>query len=116
MTKKDIDLKNKCGSCHHFKPIDDTCSGECLMNPYGENVVHDPAHPHWIVTRSRAKCNRYNAPPKSNGDWLRSLDDEALAEILVVGVGCVHNAPHCMNNDCRPCICNWLRQPHESEG
>ena len=80
---KDIDLTNKCGSCDHFRKMDGTAQGECLKNPYGENVVHDPKHPYWIVSRSRAKCRWYNAPPPTNADRIRSMTDEELAELLV---------------------------------
>lgn len=70
---KDIDLTNKCGSCCHFKPIEDTANGECLQNPYNDSVVHDPKHPHWIVQRSRIKCPLYNAKPQTNAERMISL-------------------------------------------
>lgn len=79
---KDIDLTNKCGSCHHFKPIEDTATGECLQNPYNDTVVHDPKHPHWIVQRSRIKCPLYNAKPTTNADRIRAMSDEELAVFL----------------------------------
>lgn len=65
---KTINLENKCGSCDHFRQMGDTAQGECLQNPYGETVVHDPKHPHWIVQRSRIKCRLYNAKPQTNAD------------------------------------------------
>ena len=77
---KDIDLTNKCGSCDHFRRIDGTAQGECLKNPYGENVVHDPKYPYWIVTRSRAKCRWYT--PQTNADRIRAMSDEELARDL----------------------------------
>ena len=80
---KNIDLTNKCGSCCHFKPIEDTATGECLQNPYNDSVVHDPKHPHWIVQRSRIKCPLYNAKPQTNADRIRAMSDEELAELLV---------------------------------
>lgn len=76
---KDIDLTNKCGSCCHFKPIEDTATGECLQNPYNDSVVHDPKHPHWIVQRSRIKCPLYNAKPQTNADRIRAMSDRELA-------------------------------------
>lgn len=77
-----IDLRNKCGSCLNFKPIDGTCNGECLLNPYGADVVHDPKHTHWIVARSRMKCKDYNRPPMTNADRIRAMSDEELAKML----------------------------------
>ncbi len=79
---KNIDLSNKCGSCCHFKPIEDTATGECLQNPYNDSVVHDPKHPHWIVQRSRIKCPLYNAKPQTNADRIRAMSDEELADFL----------------------------------
>lgn len=76
MLKNDIDLTNKCGSCCHFKPIEDTATGECLQNPYNDSVVHDPMHPHWIVQRSRVKCTLYNAKPQTNADRFLAMSDE----------------------------------------
>ena len=76
MKPKNIDLANKCGSCCWFEPIEGTCSGYCLRNKYGENVVCDPEHPYWQVARSRAKCVDYN----TNADHIRSMTDEELAE------------------------------------
>ena len=80
---KEIDLTNKCGSCCHFKPIEDTATGECLQNPYNDSVVHDPKHPHWIVQRSRIKCPLYNAKSQTNADRIRAMSDEELAKWLV---------------------------------
>ena len=54
-----IDLNNKCGGCKYFNPIDETCNGYCLANPYGKNVVCDREHPYWQVGRSRPKCRKY---------------------------------------------------------
>ena len=79
---KDIDLTNKCGSCCHFKTIEDTATGECLQNPYNDTVVHDPKHPHWIVQRSRSKCPLYNAKPQTNADRIRAMSDEELQFFL----------------------------------
>ena len=80
---KDIDLKNKCGSCEHFKPMGDMANGECLQNPYDDTVVHDPKHPHWIVQRSRIKCPLYNVNPKTNADRIRAMSDEELAKEML---------------------------------
>ena len=82
MELKNIDLTNKCGSCCHFKPIEDTATGECLQNPYNDSVVHDPKHPHWIVQRSRIKCPLYNAKPQTNADRIRAMSDEKLAHFM----------------------------------
>ena len=59
MADREICLKDKCGSCKHFKEIAGTCNGDCLKNPYSEDVVHDPKHPYWIVPRSRVRCRFY---------------------------------------------------------
>lgn len=59
MKKQNICLDGKCGSCKYFKKIDDTCAGDCLKNPYSDDVVHDPKHPYWTVQRSRIRCIHY---------------------------------------------------------
>lgn len=80
-----IDLTNKCGSCCNFKAIGGTTQGECLQNPYGEDVVHDPEHPYWIVQRSRIKCRLYNTRPQTNADRIRARleKDEELADLRI---------------------------------
>lgn len=114
---KEIDLANKCGSCDHFRKIDGTAQGECLKNPYGENVVHDPKHPYWIVSRSRAKCCWYNAPPPTNADRIRAMSDEELAKWL-----CSISTAECCDRSCPArdmCdlgengLIKWLKQPAE---
>lgn len=116
---KDIDLTNKCGSCCHFKPIEDTASGECLRNPYNDSVVHDPKHPHWIVQRSRVKCPLYNAKPQTNADRIRTMSNEELAEFLEsITDACADRASEGAGCGCCPIKCNlygnietWLKQP-----
>ena len=125
---KDIDLANKCGSCDHFKQIENTATGECLKNPYNESVVHDPKHPHWIVQRSRIKCPLYNAKPQTNADRIRAMSDEELAyHIVESGWDChlcsehtrLDNEPLLRGEDCdEKCVehcLEWLKQPAEEE-
>ena len=107
---KDIDLTNKCGSCDHFKPIEDTATGECLQNPYNDTVVHDPKHPHWIVQRSRIKCPLYNAKPRTNADRVRAMSDEELASFLEqtqADVAFNKNSKYAFEWE------KWLKQPAE---
>ena len=49
----------------------------------------------------------------TNADRIRAMSDEELADVIVNGVGCVLKAPHCMDDDCTPCIRKWLQQPAE---
>ena len=51
--------------------------------------------------------------PKTNADSIRAMSDEELADVVANGVGCVLKAPHCMEDDCTPCILEWLKQPVE---
>lgn len=56
--------------------------------------------------------------PQTNGDWLRSLDDEALAEWLAhYLIVCMKGAE--INAELEDGFVKngaiWLRQPHESE-
>ena len=102
---KDIDLTNKCGSCDHFRKVDGTAQGECLKNPYGENVAHDPKHPYRIVSRSMAKCRWYNAPPPTNADRIRSMTDEELAAFLLEFV----------KNPIQGSFLEWLKRYVEQE-
>ena len=49
----------------------------------------------------------------TNADRIRAMSDEELADVVANGVGCVMKAPHCMEDDCTPCILKWLKQPAE---
>ena len=130
---KSIDLTNKCGSCDHFRQIGDTAQGECLQNPYGETVVHDPKYPYWIVARSRTKCRLYNAKPMTNADRIRSMNDEELTDAVhqvysKLADGSMNDLSDlfcdgkndCIDKDgnitCTPemekaCVLRWLRSP-----
>ena len=115
---KDIDLTNKCGSCCHFKQIEDTATGECLQNPYNDIVVHDPKHPHWIVQRSRIKCPLYNAKPHTNADRIRAMSDEELADMLCKtgrNYRAVCADPVVDFNEHRDNLIAWLKQPSKGE-
>ena len=129
MTLKNIDLAGKCGSCCHFKPIEDTATGECLQNPYNDSIVHDPKHPHWIVQRSRIKCPLYNARPQNNADRIRSMSDEELAQKLYMFSNLDERINFCPSllecnalldtedgipqEKCIGCLLAWLRRPVE---
>ena len=49
----------------------------------------------------------------TNAQKIRAMSDEELADVVANGVGCVRKAPHCMDDDCTPCIRKWLQQPAE---
>ena len=51
----------------------------------------------------------------TNAERIRAMSYEELADIIANGVGCVLKAPHCMDDDCTPCILRWLKQPVEEE-
>ena len=53
--------------------------------------------------------------PQTNADRIRAMSDEELADVVANGVGCVRKAPHCMDDDCTPCIRKWLQQPAEGD-
>ena len=57
----------------------------------------------------------YRTEPITNADYIRMMSDEELADVVANGVGCVRKAPHCMDDDCTPCIRKWLQQPAEGE-
>ena len=57
----------------------------------------------------------YRTEPITNADYIRMMSDEELADVIANGVGCVRKAPHCMDDDCTPCIRKWLQQPAEGE-
>lgn len=65
------------------------------------------------------ECNHKDCPyrtePITNADRIRAMSDEELADVVANGVGCVRKAPHCMDDDCTPCIRKWLQQPAEGE-
>jgi hypothetical protein len=52
-----------------------------------------------------------NVGDKTHADRIRAMSDEELADVVANGVGCVRKAPHCMEEDCTPCILQWLKQP-----
>ena len=79
---KDIDLNGKCGSCYYFHLIEGTANGECHKFPYGDDVVHDAAHPFFQPGRSRIKCKNYRTTPITNADRIRSMTDEELDKFL----------------------------------
>lgn len=111
---KTINLENKCGSCDHFRQMGDTAQGECLQNPYGETVVHDPKHPYWIVARSRIKCRLYNAKPHTNADRIRAMSDEELAEFLQdAKFYCQRNCEKCLRGTACISMLQWLKQTAE---
>ena len=57
----------------------------------------------------------YRTDPITNADRIRAMSDEELADVVANGIGCVRKAPHCMDDDCTPCIRKWLQQPAEGE-
>ena len=65
------------------------------------------------------ECNHKDCPyrtePITNADRIRAMSDEELADVVANGVGCVRKAPHCMDDDCTPCIRKWLQQPARGE-
>lgn len=65
------------------------------------------------------ECNHKDCPyrtePITNADRIRAMSDEELADVVANGVGCVRKAPHCMDDDCTPCIRKWLQQPAKGE-
>ena len=65
------------------------------------------------------ECNYKDCPyrtePITNADYIRMMSDEELADVVANGVGCVRKAPHCMDDDCTPCIRKWLQQPAEED-
>ena len=65
------------------------------------------------------ECNykecHYRTEPITNADYIRMMSDEELADVVANGVGCVRKAPHCMDDDCTPCIRKWLQQPAKGE-
>ena len=126
MKPKSIDLANRCGSCCWFEPIAGTCSGYCLQNKYGENVVCDPEHPYWQVQRSRVKCADYNKKLPTNADHIRSMTDEELAKFIIdsqfnvlvrvceaMGRSCPTTREYLYGDT--PEQLEWLKQPYKEE-
>ena len=48
----------------------------------------------------------------TNGDAIRAMTDEELAEFLTE-YRCVHKAPHCREANCTQCWLDWLKSPVE---
>ena len=87
---------------------------KCLMNGLEVNYPCSPSCALFgdCVTafESQKKAN-----VRTNADRIRAMSDEELADVVANGVGCVRKAPHCMDDDCTPCIRRWLQQPAEGE-
>lgn len=47
-------------------------------------------------------------PPKSNGDRIRQMTDEELAESLSGSVACTH-VTGCLDTSCYECTLKWLK-------
>ena len=77
------------------------CAADCRheKNPY-EIVV---------------QCGAFQ-PPMTNGDRIRSMSDEELAEHIWKKCGCPNGKNHVTCGyigDCKNCWIDWLRQPTE---
>lgn len=118
---KDIDLTGKCGSCYYFHPMEGTANGECHKFPYGDDVVHDAAHPFFQPGRSRIKCKNYRTTPITHADQIRSNTDKELANWLA-GRACpdIGECPYIDqevygdDRDCGKCWLDWLKQECET--
>lgn len=56
---------------------------------------------------------------QTNGDWLRSLDDDTLADVLGGLSLCSYIQDACgkwcaQRERCSGCVASWLKQPHEA--
>lgn len=61
--------------------------------------------------REIALCLGYD-PPKTNGDFIRSMSDEELATKLYLFI-CVHvfdSKVKCEDNGCKKCWLDWLKE------
>lgn len=56
----------------------------------------------------RMKAESIDVCKKTNGDRIRAMTNEELAEFLTTK-HCVHKAPHCKETDCTQCWLDWLR-------
>lgn len=115
---KDIDLTGKCGSCYYFHLIEGTANGECHKFPYGDDVVHDAAHPFFKPGRSRIKCKNYRTTPITNADKLRAMSDEELAEVIKHPCDIGNHIPTewCADRNCGyQCSLDWLREEANDE-
>ena len=78
-----------------------------LVNDWCEKVIDSPDPD--MQRDCRYFCE------KTNAQKIRAMSDEELADVVANGVGCVRKAPHCMDDDCTPCIRKWLQQPAEGD-
>ena len=85
---------------------------KCLLNGLDVNYPCSPSCALFgdcVTTfESQKKAN-----VRTNAARIRAMSDEELADVVANGVGCVRKAPHCMDDDCTPCIRKWLQQPAE---
>ena len=86
------------------------CPEECFRAKLTDDLKNWP----YPVTYSKFKetdaCPLTNPQPKrTNGDRIRAMTDEELAEFLAE-YRCTHKAPHCMEANCAQCWLEWLRQ------
>ena len=92
---------------------------EC--NGRGESIYYIETHcdENSVTVKQRKEicrtCNGSGKKQRTNADRIRAMSDEELADVVANGVGCVLKAPHCIDDDCTPCIRKWLQQPAEGE-
>ena len=64
-----------------------------------------------------AQCSEFKQKPMTNGDKIRSMSDEELAERFYMFL-CVHfldDKVECKDDGCRKCWMKWLREEAEDD-
>jgi hypothetical protein len=90
-------MAKECENCFHQSEFKSVECGSCIVSYYDGEQQGLPSN--------------FKPKPKTNADRIRAMSDEELADVVANGVGCVRKAPHCMEEDCTPCILQWLKQP-----
>ena len=77
-----VDYAGKCGTCTHFEANGVRRSGWCHEAPYDDSIVHDPKHPYRARNKSDS-CRFYFDMRDTNGDRIRAMSDEELANFFL---------------------------------
>lgn len=103
----------------------------CFGSKSFEVIIRTDSEEHYKATQDFARRLIDHGKPRTNGDWIRSLSDEELADILMGNADLAEQIPFCQNLPecqamldgdeiipearCAGCMLTWLKQTVEDE-
>lgn len=92
----------KCKDCKNLKN----------RSTYGQCYAHEGCK---ICRDSNAGCIMFEPAIQTNGDRLRAISNEELADKVTLCPTSFDKNFYCKLNNCRKCLLDWLNSPAESE-